>query len=299
MIFEGSAVALVTPFDDNGINVDVLADLIEFQIEGGTDAIVINGTTGEPPTMREEEKVRLIEETIQRVAGRVPVIVGVGGNNTQNAAAEARRAKSAGAQAVLAVTPYYNRCTDSGLLAHFKTIADTTDLPVIVYNIPGRTAMNITPELFAKLAQHEQIAAIKEASGDISQIAEIARLTAGLADIYSGNDDHIVPVLSLGGKGVVSVLANIMPRYVHELVHAYRSGDTEAALSMQLNVNGLVHALFSEVNPIPVKAALHAMGFAVGDVRLPLTPLSASNERRLLREMELMGLVDQGGMESD
>lgn len=291
MIFEGSAVALVTPFADSGINVGVLSDLIEFQIEGGTDAILVNGTTGEPPTTTAEEKVLLIEETIQRVAGRVPVIVGVGGNNTAAAAREAARAREAGAHAVLAVTPYYNRCTQDGLLAHFEKIADAADLPVIVYNIPGRTSMNITPELFAKLAHHPRIEAIKEASGDISQIAETARLAAGMADIYSGNDDHIVPVLSLGGKGVISVLANIMPRYVHDMVAAYRSGDTDTALDMQLGVNGLVHALFSEVNPIPVKTALHALGFAVGDVRLPLTPLSAANERRLIAEMEIMGLI--------
>lgn len=295
MIFEGSAVALVTPFDESGVNVDVLSDLIEFQIGGGTDAILVNGTTGEPPTMTSSEKARLIEETIARVAGRIPVIVGVGGNNTRLAAEEATRARSAGAQAVLAVTPYYNRCTQEGLLVHFESIADAADLPVIVYNIPGRTSMNITPELFAKMAQHPRITAIKEASGDISQIAETARLAGDTADIYSGNDDHIVPVLSLGGKGVISVLANIMPRYVHDLVMAYRTGDTETALDMQLSVNGLVHALFSEVNPIPVKTALHAMGFAVGDVRLPLTPLSVANERRLLTEMEMMGLIGPGG----
>lgn len=295
MIFEGSAVALVTPFGDDGINVEVLRALIEFQIGEQTDAILINGTTGEPPTMQPEEKTVLIEETIRQVDGRVPVIVGVGGNSTRTAAQEANRAREAGAQAVLAVTPYYNRCTDDGLIAHFETIADAAELPVIVYNIPGRTSMNITPELFARLVQHPWIQAIKEASGNISQITETARLTSGQADIYSGNDDHIVPVLSLGGKGVISVLSNIMPRYVHDLVMAYRTGETETALQMQLGVNGLVHALFSEVNPIPVKTALHALGYAVGDVRLPLTPLSSRNEMRLLREMELLGLIGAGG----
>lgn len=293
MIFEGSAVALVTPFDENGINTDVLAELIEFQIREGTDAILVNGTTGEPPTTTEDEKKTLIHEAVSHVAGRVPVIVGIGGNNTQASAKAAREAREAGADAVLAVTPYYNRCTQDGLVEHFEHIADAAQIPVIIYNIPSRTSMNVTPEVLARLAGHPNIQAVKEASGNISQIAETARLAGHQIDIYSGNDDHVIPVLSLGGAGVVSVLANIMPRYVHDMVAAYREGHTRKALHMQLSVNGLVHALFSEVNPIPVKTALRILGYDVGNVRLPLTQLSAKNERRLVEEMTLMGLLDE------
>lgn len=298
MIFEGSGVALVTPFQECGINVPVLDELIEFQIAGHTDAILVNGTTGEPPTMRQREMEELVAEAAKKIAGRVPLIVGVGGNNTRAAVETAIFAKRAGAQAVLAVTPYYNRCTEDGLVLHFEAIADAAELPVIIYNIPSRTTVNIPPSVLARLASHPNIQAVKEASGNIAQVTETVRLTGGNLDLYSGNDDQVVPLLALGGIGVISVLANIMPRYVHDMVEAFRLGQTDTALQMQLEVNGLVHALFSEVNPIPVKAALHRMGFNVGDVRLPLTPLRPENERKLYAEMELMGLFGTGGLQS-
>lgn len=295
MIFTGSCVALVTPFGDEGVNVPVLSELIDFQINGGSDAILVNGTTGEPSTMSERERDDVVAHAVAQIAGRVPLIVGVGGNNTQACADAAARARKEGANAVLAVTPYYNRCTDEGLVIHFERIADAAQIPVIIYNIPSRTNINVTPEILVQLSAHPMVQAVKEASGNISQITETARLTRNNLDIYSGNDDHIVPVLSIGGVGVISVLANIMPGYVHDMVTAYQSGDVTSALNMQLEINGLVHMLFSEVNPIPVKAALARMGFDVGDVRLPLTPLSPANERRLYAEMDVMGLLDSDG----
>lgn len=293
MIFEGSAVALATPFTEDGINLETLEQLVRFQLKGGTDAILVNGTTGEPATTTQEEKEQIVAATVRAVNGRVPVIVGVGGNNTRACADSARKARDLGAQAVLAVTPYYNKCETSGLIRHFETIADAAEIPVIVYNIPSRTNVNVTPQAFLRLSQHPGIVAIKEASGNISQIAEVIRLAGDQADVYSGNDDHVVPVLSLGGKGVISVLANIMPAYMHEMVRSYRSGNPDKARQMQLEVNGLVHALFSEVNPIPVKTALRLMGFDMGYVRLPLTRLSPEKERRLIEQMNIFGLVKE------
>lgn len=293
MIFEGSAVALATPFTEDGINFETLEQLLWLHINSGTDAIVISGTTGEPSTMSDQERDDLVDFTMKTAGERLPVIVGVGGNNTRAAAEAAARAAEKGASGVLAVTPYYNKCSETGLVAHFTAIADAAGIPVIVYNVPSRTGVNLTPDILARIAHHPMIQAVKEASGDISQVAEMIRVAGHHVDFYSGNDDHIVPVLSLGAKGVISVAANIMPSYMHEMVTAFRSGDTEKARLMQLGINGLVRELFSEVNPIPVKSALRLMGYDMGDVRLPLTRLSPEKERRLHEQMTLMGLLQE------
>lgn len=291
MLFTGSCTAICTPFTDSGINLPEFERLIEFQIQNGTDALLVLGTTGEPATMTADEKQLVMDCAIKTVGGRVPVIIGIGGNSTQGCIDMAKAAAKAGANGVLCVTPYYNKCTPEGMVSHFTAAADATDLPMILYNVPSRTAMNITPEIAQRLAEHKNIAAIKEASGNISQIAETARLTRGKLTIYSGNDDHIVPVLSLGGKGVISVLANVAPRYTHELVAAYLAGETQKATEMQLDVNALVSALFCEVNPIPVKTALRALGYDMGPLRLPLCDMTAEHHERLMAELAAFGLL--------
>lgn len=293
MIFEGSAVALATPFLEDGIDYGALEKLLEFQIDGGTDAVVLLGTTGEPATMDAGEKEALLQFAFRIVGGRVPLIVGVGGNNTREAARNAARARDLGAAGVLAVTPYYNKCSDDGLLAHFTAIADEGKVPVIVYNVPGRTCVNITPEQFMKLLDHPYIEAIKEASGDISQVALMSAAAEGRGTVYSGNDDQVVPVLALGGAGVISVAANLLPRYMHDMVRAFLDGRHHDARRMQLALAPLVRALFSEVNPIPVKRALDLMGLGGGHVRLPLTPLSEEKTQILQKEMEAFGLLDR------
>ena len=291
MIFKGSCVALATPFDENGVNLAAFEKLIEFQIEEKTDALLVCGTTGEPSTMSAEEKRSAIECAVKTANGRLPVIAGVVGNNTQNCVKWAKIACMLGADAILAVTPYYNKCTEAGLIAHFTAIADASEKPVIMYNVPVRTCVNISSVAAAALAAHPNIAAIKEASGNISQIAETARLTAGKLDIYSGNDDQIQPVLSLGGAGVISVLANIMPRYTHDMTEAYFTGDTQKACEMQLRVLPLVSALFCEVNPIPVKTALSQMGYQMGDLRLPLCEMTTEHLATLKEQLSLFGLI--------
>ncbi|MBQ9942165.1 MAG: 4-hydroxy-tetrahydrodipicolinate synthase [Christensenellaceae bacterium] len=291
-IFQGAAVALVTPFTQTSVNYEELKRMLDFQIQGQTDAIVVNGTTGEPSTMTSSEKHKVAEDSIAHVAGRVPMIVGTGGNNTQAAIAESKFAQTIGADALLVVTPYYNKCSQEGLMRHYLAIADAVDIPIIVYNVPGRTGVNIAPATLAKLAEHQNIAAIKEASGNISQIAEMARLTQGKMDIYSGNDDQIIPLMSLGGKGVISVLSNIVPSVVHEMTTAYLNGDVKKACQMQLDYNPLANALFTDVNPIPVKTALNMMGFAAGPLRLPLCEMSAPAAAKLeetLRAYKLIG----------
>ena len=274
-IFEGSAVALVTPFTQDGVNYETLKSMLDFQLDNGTDALVICGTTGEPATMTKEEKHSVMKFAIDYVAGRRPVIIGTGGNNTAAVIEESLYAQSIGADALLIVTPYYNKCSQDGLVKHYLAVADAVDLPIIVYNVPGRTGVNVTPASLAKLAEHKNIVAMKEASGNISQIAEMARLTRGKIDLYSGNDDQIVPIMSLGGKGVISVTANIAPRQMHDLCAAYLAGDTKKACDMQLDLNPLNNAMFSDVNPIPVKTALNMMGFEAGPLRLPLSDMSA------------------------
>ncbi|MBR6816962.1 MAG: 4-hydroxy-tetrahydrodipicolinate synthase [Clostridia bacterium] len=290
-IFEGSAVALVTPFTQDGVNYETLKSMLDFQLDNGTDALVICGTTGEPATMTKEEKHSVMKFAIDYVAGRRPVIIGTGGNNTAAVIEESLYAQSIGADALLIVTPYYNKCSQDGLVKHYLAVADAVDLPIIVYNVPGRTGVNVTPASLAKLAEHKNIVAMKEASGNISQIAEMARLTRGKIDLYSGNDDQIVPIMSLGGKGVISVTANIAPRQMHDLCAAYLAGDTKKACDMQLDLNPLNNAMFSDVNPIPVKTALNMMGFEAGPLRLPLSDMSAEGAAALKQVLQNYHLI--------
>lgn len=289
-IFTGSAVAIVTPFENNGVNSEVLAQLIAYQIAEGTDAIVICGTTGEPSTMSQQEKHAAISCCIQNVNGRIPVIVGTGGNNTKQVIADSANAQAMGADALLIVTPYYNKCTQQGLVEHYYSVAEQVEIPIIVYNVPSRTGVNIEPETMARLAEHKNIVAIKESSGNLRQISEIARLCPEL-DMYSGDDDCVLPVMAYGGKGVVSVLANIAPRMVHELTDMFTRGDIVGCRNLQLMLNPLIQALFCEVNPIPVKRAVQMMGFDVGDVRLPLTPLGEEKSEELKKYMRQLGVL--------
>lgn len=290
-IFEGSAVALVTPFTQEGINFDALKRLLDFQLDNGTDALVICGTTGEPATMTVEEKHAVMQTAIQHVAGRRPVILGTGGNNTAAVIQESKYAEDLGADALLIVTPYYNKCSQEGLLRHYFAIAEQTTLPIILYNVPGRTGVNLLPATAARLAEHPRLAAIKEASGNISQIAETIRLTRGRMDIYSGNDDQTLPILALGGKGVISVSANVIPRVMHDICALYLSGKTDEARDLFLEYNPLNLALFTDVNPIPVKTALNHMGFAAGPLRLPLCEMSPAAEAALTETLRRYALI--------
>jgi len=288
-IFEGSAVALVTPFTENGVNVTALKKLLDYQLEGGTDGIVVCGTTGEPATMSEAERDLVIKESIAHVNGKVPMIVGTGSNCTAHAIELSKKAQDMGADALLVVTPYYNKCSQEGLLRHYTAIADSVKLPIIAYNVPGRTGVNMKPETLAKLAEHPNIAAMKEASGDISQVAEMARTCK--VDLYSGNDDQIVPLMSLGGKGVISVLANVAPKVAHDIAALYLAGDVKKSAEMQLYYKPLIDALFMDVNPIPVKVALNLMGFEAGPLRLPLCEMTAEKTnalRNILAQYELI-----------
>lgn len=270
LVFSGSGVALVTPFNDDGVNFDVLGELIDFQLENETDAIVICGTTGEPATMSEDEKKACIEFTVKRVNKRVPVIVGAGSNNTTQAVKMSEFAEHSGADGLLIVTPYYNKTTQRGLVTHFKSVASSVSLPIIMYNVPGRTGLNMTAKTAYELSKVDNIVGIKEASGNFSQIAEIADLCGESLYIYSGNDDQTLPMLALGAKGVISVSANIIPNDVHNMVKFFMNGDFSVAQELQLKSIKLVKALFSEVNPIPVKEAVRQIGFDVGKCRLPL-----------------------------
>lgn len=290
-IFEGSAVALVTPFTSSGINFSALEKLLDFHINNGTDALLVCGTTGEPSTMTTDEKHSVIDFAIKYVDGALPVIAGTGANNTATAVSESIYADKAGADALLVVTPYYNKCSPEGLFLHYKAISDAVGKPIIVYNVPSRTGVNIAPQTMARLAELQNVCALKEACGDISQIAKTAQLCAGKIDIYSGNDDQIVPIMSLGGKGVISVLANVEPKKTHELCAAYLSGDTKRAMELQLSLNPLVDALFSDVNPIPVKTALNMMGYDCGPLRLPLCKMSESKTAALKEKLLAYGLL--------
>ena len=290
-IFEGSAVALVTPFTQEGIHFDALKRLLDFQLDNGTDALVICGTTGEPATMTVEEKHAVMQTAIQHVAGRRPVILGTGGNNTAAVIRESKYAEDLGADALLIVTPYYNKCSQEGLLRHYFAIAEQTALPIILYNVPGRTGVNLLPATAARLAEHPRLAAIKEASGNISQIAETIRLTRGRMDIYSGNDDQTLPILALGGKGVISVSANVIPRIMHDICALYLSGKTDEARDLFLEYDPLNLALFTDVNPIPVKTALNHMGFAAGPLRLPLCEMSQAAEAALTETLRRYALI--------
>ncbi len=291
-IFTGAATAIITPLCENGVDFEKFGKLLEWQINEGIDAIVVCGTTGESSTLTDDEHREAIKFAVDTVAGRVPVIAGTGSNDTAYAIELTKFACEAGADAMLVVTPYYNKATQKGLIASFTAIADASTKPLILYNVPSRTGCNILPATAAVLAEHPNIVAIKEASGNISQIAELAALTQGKLDIYSGNDDQIVPILALGGKGVISVLSNPMPRATSEMCHKFFKGDLAGSLKMQLELLPLVNALFCEVNPIPVKAAMAAMGFCENSVRLPLTVMEAEHEAKLLALMKEQGLLE-------
>ena len=292
-IFTGAGVAIVTPmYPDGKVNFDKLGELIEFQIANHTDSIIITGTTGEASTLTEDEHVECIRYAVDKVAKRIPVIAGTGSNCTQTAIYLTTEAEKAGADGALVVTPYYNKSTQKGLVQHFSMIAEHTSLPIVLYSVPSRTGVNIAPETVAALHHNcENIVAIKEASGNISQVADIMHLTQGDIDVYSGNDDQIVPILSLGGKGVISVLSNICPQETHDIVAKFMNGDIAGSRELQLKALPLIHALFCEVNPIPVKTALNLMGMDVGPLRLPMTPMEEANKARLLQAMKEFGVA--------
>lgn len=291
MIFKGSAVALVTPFTkDNKVDFDKLGELVEYQIANGTDAIVSCGTTGEANTMTDEEQLATIKYVVEKVNKRVPVIAGSGSNDTMHSVNLSQEAEKLGVDALLIITPYYNKANKAGLKRHFETIANSVKLPIILYNVPGRTCVNISPSLIVELAKIDNIVAVKEASGDLGQVAEIASLVPDNFAIYSGNDDTILPLLSLGGQGVISVLANVCPQETHDLVAKFFEGDIEGSRKLQLGMDALIAALFIEVNPIPVKTAMNLLGFNVGDLRLPLAEMDPANLEVLKKELVNFGL---------
>ena len=291
-IFTGAATAIVTPMTAAGVDYEQFGRLIDWQIAQGIDAIVAAGTTGEASTLSDDEHREVIRYCVERVAGRVPVIAGTGSNDTAYAIELTKYAGAVGADAVLLVTPYYNKATQNGLIKFFTDIADASTVPCILYNVPGRTGCNIAPATVAALAEHPNIVGIKEASGNLSQVAQIAHLCGDKIDIYSGNDDQIVPVMSLGGKGVISVLSDLMPAATSKMCHDYLEGNTAAATKAQLDLIPLIDALFCEVNPIPVKAAMAAMGFGENYLRLPLTPMEPQNEEKLFALMREQNLID-------
>ena len=293
-IFKGAATAIVTPLTKDGIDYEQFGRLIDWQIEEGIDAIVVCGTTGEASTLTDEEHRDAIAFAVKKVNGRVPVIAGTGSNDTAYAIELTQFACEAGADAILLVTPYYNKATQKGLIESFRAVADISTKPIILYNVPSRTGCNILPATAAILAEHPNIVAIKEASGNISQIAELAALTRGKLDIYSGNDDQIVPIMALGGVGVISVLSNPMPKATAELCRKFFEGDIAGAAKIQLDLLPLINALFCEVNPIPVKAAMAAMGYCENYLRLPLTTMEPEHEAKLLALMQEQG-IDVGG----
>ncbi len=291
-IFVGSGVAIVTPFNNDGsVNYDSLGKMIDFQIDNGTDAIVICGTTGEASTLSDDEQIETIKYAVDRTNKRIPVIAGAGSNDTKHGVELCKRAQNVGADGLLIVTPYYNKTTQKGLKKYFESMAGSVDIPVIMYSVKGRTGLNIAPKTVKELSKVDNIVAIKEASGDISQVAEIAALCGDDIDIYSGNDDQILPVLSLGGKGVISVLANVAPRDTHDMVAKFLKGDIEGAKKLQLNALELINDLFIEVNPIPVKAALNMMGSNAGVYREPLVEMEEENYAKLQNAMKNYGLI--------
>lgn len=292
-IFKGAGVAIVTPFtQDDKVNFEELGKMIDFQIAGGTDAIIICGTTGESSTLTHEEHDACIKFAVEHTAGRVPVIAGTGSNSTAEAIRLSTHAQNNGADALLLVTPYYNKATQKGLIQHYTAIANSVDLPIILYNVPSRTGVNILPQTAVTLAKNvKNIVAIKEASGNISQVAELAALADGCIDIYSGNDDQVVPLLSLGGVGVISVLSNVMPKLTHDMVMSYLNGDVKLSRQLQLSVMNLNKALFCEVNPIPVKEALNMMGWNAGAVRSPLCEMEPQHKELLRKELAAMKLI--------
>ncbi|MBR4296234.1 MAG: 4-hydroxy-tetrahydrodipicolinate synthase [Clostridia bacterium] len=290
-IFEGAATALITPLTADGIDFEAFGKLIDWQIESGIDALVVCGTTGEASTLTDEEHRAAIEYAVKRSGGRVPIIAGTGSNDTDYAIELTRFACDAGADAMLVVTPYYNKATQKGLIRMFEVIADASNKPLILYNVPSRTGVNIEPSTYLALADHPNISAIKEANGNISKIVETAALVGDKLDIYSGNDDQIVPIMACGGKGVISVLSNLLPRETGEICKSFMRGDVKKSMQMQTEYLSLINALFCEVNPIPVKAAMSAMGFCENYLRLPLTPMEQAHMENMLSIMKNHSLI--------
>ena len=291
-IFTGAGVALVTPMNaDGSVNFEKMKELIEFQIANNTDALIICGTTGEATTISDEDQIECVRFAKEVAAGRVPVIAGAGSNDTAHCIELAQACEKAGADGVLLVTPYYNKATQKGLILHYTAIANSINIPIILYNVPGRTGCNQAPKTVAELAKVKNIVAVKEASGNLSQVAEIAALCGPDFDIYSGNDDQILPVLSLGGKGVISVLSNVAPKETHDMVAKFLDGDVQGAIKLQLGAIELISALFCEVNPIPVKTALNLMGYEVGACKLPLCDMEPKNLETLKTAMKNYGLI--------
>ena len=292
VIFTGAAVAIVTPFHEDGsINFAMLEKLIDYQIENSTDAIVICGTTGESPALDHEEHSEAIRRCVEHVAGRVPVIAGTGSNDTAYAVKLSNEAEKAGVDGLLMVTPYYNKTSQAGLIEHFNFVADRVSTPIILYNVPGRTGVNIKPETYFELSKHERIVAAKEANGDISSVARTRRLCGDELTIYTGNDDQITAFMSLGGKGVISVLSNIVPKAAHDIVYKYLDGDPKGSADLQLKYLDLCNNLFADVNPIPVKEAMNMMGIDVGPCRLPLTRMEPAAKEKLHESLKELGLI--------
>ena len=285
ILFKGCGTAISTPFDENGVNFNEFENLVESQIQNKVDAIIVCGTTGEASTMTTEEKLETIKCAVKTSNGRIPIIAGTGGNNTKQVIEYSKQVEKLGVDGLLIVTPYYNKCTQNGLIEHYTEIAKNVSLPIILYSVPSRTGVNIEPKTCLALSKIENIVAIKEASGNLSQIAEIAHLCGDNLNIYSGNDDQIIPILSLGGIGVISVLSHVLPEYTHNMVYNFFNGNIKEATKMQLDAIPLTKALFSEVNPIPVKAALNILGYNYGIPRLPLTKMSSEKEEILKNEI--------------
>ena len=290
-IFRGAGVAIITPFTETGVNYNELGRIIEDQIAGGTDAIVITGTTGESATMTDAEHREAIRYTVEKVGGRIPVVAGTGSNETSYAIELSQYAEKVGADALLLVTPYYNKCTQNGLVAHYTKIADSVGIPAILYNVPSRTGVGIKTETYAKLSQHPRIVGVKEASGDLTAILRLRAATGDDFAVYSGNDDQIVPILSLGGSGVISVLSNVAPRVAHDICQRYFDGDVRTAAKMQIDYADLIDALFCEVNPIPVKTAMRRLGYDAGPLRMPLSEMEPAHAAQLDAALRKHGLL--------
>lgn len=292
-LFKGAGVALVTPFRaDGSVDLEELGRLLDYQIAGNTDAVIVCGTTGEPATMTEEERLSVIEYTIQKIAGKVPVIAGSGGNCTEQVVSFSRKVQKLGADGLLVVTPYYNKATQQGLYEHYKRVAEAVEIPIILYNVPSRTGVNLLPATTVRLGkEYDHIVAVKDACGNLSQTADLMHRAEGCLEVYSGNDDQIVPILSLGGIGVISVLSNIAPQPVHDMVQSYLEGEVDKAAELQLKYLDVIRALFCEVNPIPVKKALEYMGFATKTLRLPLTEMEEQHALQLKAELKKLNLI--------
>lgn len=292
-IFTGAGVAIITPFnEDETINFEEFGKIIDDQIANSTDAIIVCGTTGESSTMTDEEHISAIKYCVEKVAGRVPVIAGTGSNCTREAINISKQAEAVGADGLLCVTPYYNKCTQEGLYQYYKAISDAVNIPIIMYNVPSRTGTTIQPETAVRIAKEvKNVVAIKEASGNISAVAKLASIADGCIDIYSGNDDQVLPILSLGGKGVISVWSHVAPKKVHDMVYAYLDGDTATATKLQLEAINVINALFCEVNPIPVKAAMNMLGYKAGSLRAPLTELSDEHKELLKKALKDYGVL--------